>query len=468
MSAGGGTARELETVLFWAEEIAREQGHRLVRPTHLVLAVMSDQREPWPLLILERGGLSYRLALRRLGWRPPIEPRPSAEDRPDFRSSMRLMLLVAVVVAVALMLSIVRKMFAIELPPRSGHRLDLSAEAKDAMRLAEALAPGQGAEAKPAVGRLLLALASRPGEHLRILPNPTVLACDIRTRLGLATSRHRLILACDRPKWIARRVHMRIDRELAAHGRWSRWGVAWFLYGAAGVLGALTVFFLRVLTTALLYLFLWPAALLMAGTRALFGAIAGCDARSHRWLEVPGGDVALTSGSRPASPRAVVVALLAPRLLAALLCILVMTALLWRSVHLGVAIAPMIFRRPDLLTGAAPEALWLGPLSIFAGTLEQNGTVAGIGLLAGLGAGVMSIPTFREVELIRLHAGHDTGGGSRFTRAITAPASVFTGAISCVEAVLPFTGAPIYATAYLVPLFLSVLAAIAALQFVPY
>ncbi len=381
---------------------------------------------------------------------------------------MRLMLLVAVLVPVTLMISIIRRMFAVEPSQGSGHRLDLSAEAKDVMRLARAFAGGPGSEGQPVVGHLLLALASRPGEHLKVLPNATVLACDIRTKLGLATSRHRLILTCDRPKRITRRVHMRIDRELAAHGRWSRWGAAWLLYGTAGVFGALTVFFLRILTIALLYFFLWPAALLMAGTRALCGAIVGVDARSYHWLEVPGGDVAVTSGSRPASPKAVTVALLAPRLIAALLCILVMTVVLWKSSHLGVAIAPMAFRRPDLLTGAAPEALWLGPFSIFAGMLEQNGTAAGIGLLAGLGAGVMSIPTFREVELIRLHAGHDTGGGSRFTRAITAPASVFTGAIACVEAVLPFTGAPIYATAYLVPLLVSALAAIAVLQFSPY
>jgi hypothetical protein len=464
----GGTACGLEAVLLRAEVIAREQEHRLVRPTHLVLAVMSDRREPWPLLILERGGFAYRSALQRLGWRPPIELRTSAAEEPQFRSSMRLMLLVAVVVAATLMLSIVRRMFAIELPPRDARRLELSTEARDAMRLADTFARDRGAQAKPAVGHLLLALASRPGEHLKILPNATVLACDIRKRLGLATSRHRLILACDHPKRITRRVHLRIDLELAAHGRWSRWGVARLLYGAAGAFGALTVFFLSVLTTALLYLFLWPAALLMAGTRAFCGAISGCNARSYRWLEVPGGDVDLTSGSRPVSPRAVAAALLAPRLFAALLCILVMTALLWRSAHLGVAIAPIVLRRPDLLTGAAPEALWLGPLTISAGMLEQNGTVAGIGLLAGLGAGVMSIPTFREVELIRLHAGHETGGGSRFTRAITAPASLFTGAVSCVEAILPFTGAPIYATAYLIPLFLSALAAIALLQIAPY
>jgi hypothetical protein len=468
MSVGGGAVGELEVVLLRAEEIAREQGHRLVRPPHLVLAVMSDRHGPWSLVILERGGLSYDSAVRRLGWRPPIEARTPAAEEPRFRSSMRLMLLVAVLVAVTLTISVVRKMFAVESPPRSRHRLDLNAEARDVVRLAEAFAGGQGAEVKPVVGHLLLALASRPGEHLKVLPNATVLACDIRARLGLATPRHRLILACDRPKRTTRRVHVRIDRELGAHGRWSRWGAAWLLYGAAGLLGALTVFFLRILTTALLYFFLWPAALLMGGIRALCGAITGCDARSYHWLEVPGGDVALTSRSRPASPRAVTVALLAPRLLAALLSIIVMTAVLWRSSHLGVAVAPMAFRRPDLLTGAAPEALWLGPLSIFQGTLEQNGTAAGIGLLAGLGAGVMSIPTFREVELIRLHAGHDTGGGSRFTRAITAPASVFTGAMACVEAVLPFTGAPLYATAYLVPLFLSALAAIAILQFAPY
>jgi hypothetical protein len=45
---------------------------------------------------------------------------------------------------------------------------------------------------------------------------------------------------------------------------------------------------------------------------------------------------------------------------------------------------------------------------------------------------------------------------------------VFTGAVACVEAVVPFAGAPLYASAYLVPLFLSVLAAIAILQLAPY
>lgn len=465
-AAGTRVLRELEPVALRAEAIAREQGHGLLRPSHLVLALMSDWDAPWPDLIVERGGLAYGSALKRLGWKSPESLRASAARRPTLRSSMRLTLLIAAVVALTWLLEILRRMLALGSGPREPDRLALSAESADAMRLAETLA--DETPARPGAGHLLLALASRPGEHLKVLPNATVLACDLRRRLGLATLRHRLILACDRPKLITRGVHMKIDRERAARGRWTRWGLARFLYGFAGAVFAIAVFPVTVLAMALLYLFLWPASLLMAGIRALCGAIGGCDARSYRWLEVPGGDVAITSRARPASPRAVAVALLAPRALAALICVTTMTVLFWRSGDLGVVISPIVFRRPDLLTGEAFDALWLGPLSIFSGMLEQDGVAAGIGLLAGLGAGMMSIPTFREVELIRLYAGHETGEGSRFARAITAPASVFTGAVSCFEAVVPFTGAPIYATVYLVPLFLLALVAIAVLQLAPY
>lgn len=468
MNARENRAAELETVMLRADAIARQQRHGSVRPTHLVLAIMSDWDASWPDLIIERGGLAYGSALRRLGWKAPAGQSLSTPESPRFRSSMRLTLLIAAIVAVTILLNVVRRLFSIGRPAQGPARLALSAEAIETVRLAKVLAAAGTVQAEPTVGHLLLALASRPGEHLKVLPNSTVLGCEVRRRLGLATSRHRLILACDRPKLIARRIHMRIDREIASHGRRSRWGVAALLYGAAGALFAVAAFPVTFLATALLYFFLWPAALLMAGARALCGATVGCDARSYHLLKVPGGDVALTSKTQPASARAVSVALLAPRLLAALLCIVAMSAVLWQSADLGVVISPVLFRRPDILTGAASGALWLEPLSIFAGTLEQNGTAAGIGLLAGLGAGVMSVPTFHEVELIRLHAGHEAGGGSRLARMITAPASLFTGAVSCIEAVLPFTGAPIYATVYLVPLLLWTLAAIAVLQLLPY
>ena len=458
----------LEQVLLRADRIAREQRHGVVRPTHLVLAVMSGWDTPWPDLIVERGGLAYGSALRRLRWKPYSQPHHQEEERIRLRSSMRLSLLVAVAVLVGLAIDVIRRMFAIELPPQGTERLPLSAESTEVVRLAKDFESTTGAAVTPAAGSVLLALASRPGPHLRVLPNATVLACDLRTKLGLETSRHRLILACDRPKLIARRIHMRIDREVASHGRLSRWGAAWALYGAAGGIFALVALFVAFVATGLLYLFLWPAVLLVAGTRTLCGLIVGCDARSYHWLSIPGGDVAVTPESSPASPRAVAVALLAPRLLAAVFCIAAMTVLIWRSADLGVAISPVVFRRPDVIVGGTAEGLWLGPLSIFSGMLEQDGAAAGIGLLAGLGAGVMSIPTFREVELVRLHAGHEAGGGSRRARMLTAPASFFTGAVSCVEAVLPFTGAPMYATAYLVPLILSALVAIALLQLAPY
>jgi hypothetical protein len=428
---------------------------------------MSEWDAPWPYLIVERGGLAYGSALKRLGWKPPEHLGDPVPARPRLRSSMRVMLLVAAVGVLTWLLKIVRRMLANKSLPQGSDRLAMSTESSETMRLAEILAAADNTGTSPGVGHLLLALVSRPGEHLKVLPNATVLACDLRKRLALATVRHRLILACDRPKLITRRVHMRIDRERSAHGRWTRWGLARLSYGAAGAVFAIAVFPVTVLATALLYLFLWPAALLMAGIRTLCGMIVGCDAHSYRWLEVPGGDVAITWREREASPRAVAVALLAPRVLAALICIATMTVLFWRSVDLGVVISPIVFRRPDLLTGAAPEALWLSPASIFSGMLEQDGTAAGIGLLAGLGAGVMSIPTFREVEGIRLHAGHESGGGSRLARAITAPASLFTGAVSCVEAFVPLTGAPIYATAYLVPLFLLALTAVVVLELVP-
>ncbi len=461
---GVSTAEGLEPILTRAREIALDQGHDLIRPTHLLVAILADRATPWPILVLERGGLSDDSALRRLGWRPPAA---WADTRaPRYRSSMRMMLLMASVVLLVSILRLARRLFAIRARPRSEGHLPISADSEEMLRLAGAIKGDRPGRTE--AGHLLLSLASRPGEHLKVLPNATVLACALRIRLGLASPRHRLIVACDRPKLITRRCHMRIDREVARHGRFSRWGLASLLYRGAGVLFALAVFPITVLATALLYLFLWPASLLVAATRSLCAAAAGCESSSHLWLKVPGGEVALTPTSRPPSPRAAAAALLAPRLVAAMFCILALLALLWQARDVGVVLSPVLYRRPDLIDGAAQEGIWRGPLMILAGMLEANGTAAGIGLLAGLGAGVMSIPTFSEIELVRLHAGHDAGGGSRLARALTAPASLFTGAVSCVEAFLPFTGSPIYATAYLVPLFLSLLIAGALLQLTPF
>ncbi|HEY6731746.1 MAG TPA: hypothetical protein VI039_12080 [Solirubrobacterales bacterium] len=459
---------QIEDIVIRARVIAELENETSITPTHLSLAIMSARISPWPNLILERGGFSYEKALRRLRSDQSRNQTAGEEGRPKYRSSMRLMLIVFVMDLFAFARALVRRVFSIDPHPSRRDRPELDPESIEVMRLTQVLAAGGAASSDPGEGHVLLALVSRPGEHLRVLPNSTIIACAVRKRLGLATRRHRLILACDRPKCLTRRGHIELDRKIAANGRRSVWGGVWFTYGALGVVFAIAVFPITVLAMAFLYLFLWPAALLMSGLRTLCGMIVGCDARSFHWLKVPGGDVALTPKDRPASPRAVAIGLLAPRMLALALCLVTMTVLFWRSDRLGVVISPVIFRRPDLLTGAATEGEWLGPLSIFSGMLEQDGIAAGIGLLAGLGAGVMSIPTFREVELIRLHAGHEVGGGPRLARLITAPASLFTGAVSCVEAVLPFTGSPIYATAYIVPLFIAASLALVGLELTPY
>lgn len=456
------------SVVMRASVIAELEREASITPTHLALAIMSAWDSPWPDLILERGGYSYDRALRRLRSDRSRDDSSAEREGPQYRSSMRLMLIVFVMDLIAFARALFRRAFALGPGAPRPDRPVLDAESAEVMRTSRGLAAGGEGSPDPSAGHVLLALVSRPGEHLRVLPNSTVVACAVRKRLGLATRRHRLILACDRAKWLTRRAHMKLDREVKAHGRRSRWGVAWLAYGALGVVFAAAVFPVTVLATALLYLFLWPAALLMSGVRTLCGAMVGCDARSFHWLKVPGGDVALTPKDQAASPRAFTIALLVPRIAALGLCLATMTVLFWRSESVGVALSPVLFRRPDILAGVASEGYWLGPLSIFSGMLEQDGAAAGIGLLAGLGAGVMSIPTFREIELIRLHAGHEVGRGSWLARSITLPASLFTGAVSCIEAVLPFTGSPLYATAYIVPLFLSASLAVAALQLMPF
>ena len=37
--------------------------------THALLAIMCEFDSPWPKRIIERGGLTFRLALRSLRWR---------------------------------------------------------------------------------------------------------------------------------------------------------------------------------------------------------------------------------------------------------------------------------------------------------------------------------------------------------------------------------------------------------------
>ena len=80
----------------------------------------------------------------------------------------------------------------------------------------------------------------------------------------------------------------------------------------------------------------------------------------------------------------------------------------------------------------------------------------------------MSIPTYRELQLIRIHAGHEVGLGSLLGRAITLPASILTGAFACIETMLPLRNSPFYLTIYLLPLAISLVLAAAIVALLPY
>ena len=95
------------------------------------------------------------------------------------------------------------------------------------------------------------------------------------------------------------------------------------------------------------------------------------------------------------------------------------------------------------------------PLVILIDADDGTGPFLAIGILAGVGAGAFSVPSAREVQLIRLTGGHDVGRGSRLVRVIVAPLVGLTGVCSAVEAILPLRAelftSPVYALPLILP-----------------
>ena len=448
-------------VLRGAEALAEARGDRSVASTHLLLAIMAQSDSAWPRRIAERGGMCFGDAMRRLGWRrSEALERLVDEPPPVHRPSMRLV--VILVLASKLRVALLRLRHA---PRHERPRWDLGAV--ETVAIAERLAAARGSTPL-GVGHLLLALASSPGPHLRLLDNATVLACAVRKELGLAAWHHRLVLACDLGNLQLRRLRMRLGAEVAIHGRASAWGAASAVYACAGLLTALVLFVIVGLANLLLYLFLWPGAILMTGFRTLSEVAAGCGVRSHRWHEIPGGEIGFWGDARRLRDRTAAAVVFAPRVLAFLCSTAALVVILWRSQRLGVSPLPTVYARPDIVTGANSDSLWLAPLVILVDFISQYGGLAGVGLLAGLGVGFMSLPTYRELALIRLYTGHDVGFGSRLGRRLSLPAALLTGALACVEALLPFRNGPIFLTIYVIPVFVSAMCAAAIVGLLPY
>ena len=448
-----------------AGRFAAHQRRDCVTPTDLLLALSAEPEGRLPELIVERGGLSFGRALRRAGsadrkGMSRLVPDPP----PPYRGSMSQTVVILFLAPLLLVASIRWRRSAVPPPPRLGS--DSAVVLDLARQLAGEDAQQDGA---PVVtpAHLLLAVASSPGRHLRLFDNPSLMVCALRRELGLAAWHHRLVLALDAVKLRARRTKMRLDRRVAKRGRVSRWGLARAAYALAGLLGAALVFPITVLANVFLYLFLWPAAILNAGLRALCGVAVGCETTNHRLHEIPGGELALAGARAETSDRRLLVALLLPRLLAFLISTAVLVVIVWRSERLGVAMFPTLFARPDL-TASEVDGIWLVPLALFGDTLHQNGAPGGIGILAGLGLAFMSMPTYNELTLIRLYGGHELHQGSSLIKLLTLPATILTGAIACIEAVLPFRNGPIYLTVYIVPAAFSLLLAGLIVSLVPY
>jgi hypothetical protein len=420
------TTAERRGLLSRAQSFAEARADAAVTTTHLLLAVMAAGDTVWPKRIVERGGLSLELPLKRLHW--PLVSGASSADVRRYRASMRLT--VIVVVAAGFLAVFRRWRLRLVLVPRP----PLDRAAAEVLLLAASLDPPRRHAPDTQVGLVLLALATTPGRHLRLLDNGTVLACAARRDLGLDHWHQRLILGLDWPKLLTRRARARLVAKVAAHGRLSLWGLLLLTFRAVGLLSAAIFFLLTVPATIFLYVFLWPALILTTAIRSAACALARLETRAHKWYEIPGGEVSLAGGGGPVGSRRLAAVILIPRVAAFAVCVAALVFVGWRSQRLGVALFPTVFSRPDLLLGLDPNSSILTPFVLFSDALSQDGALKGIGLLAGLGAGMLSLPTYRELALVRLHAGHESGRGSRLGRILTLPASLLVGAFSCVEA----------------------------------
>lgn len=451
---------ERQRLVGRAQGFAEARGDKAVTTTHLLLAVMAADESIWPEQIVARGGLSIELALRRMAW--PRTLGASSIYVRRYRASMRLTIIVVVASG---FYAIVRR-WRLKVVPIPGPPLDRAAG--DVLTLAAKLERPRLSARDAELGLVLLCLASTPGRHLRLVDNATVLACAVRRELGLACWHHRLILSLDWPKLLTRRTRAYLVSKVVAHGRLSLWALVLLAFRVLGILSTGIFFLLTVPATIFLYLFLWPALILSTAVRSVACAFARLETRAHKWYEIPGGEISLAGDGHPVDPRRLAAVILLPRAAAFAFCVIALVFVGWRSQTLGVALFPTVFSRPDLLLGLDPSSSILAPFILFSDALSQDGALRGIGLLAGLGAGMLSLPTYRELALIRLHSGHDSRRGSRLGRVLTLPASLLAGAFSCVEAVLPLRNGPIYLTVYVVPLGCAVGLAAAIEMLLPY
>lgn len=170
----------------------------------------------------------------------------------------------------------------------------------------------------------------------------------------------------------------------------------------------------------------------------------------------------------PSSDVRLALAVLLPRLACFALCVFSLFVLFWQTVRLGVYPFQITIARYDIVAGNVDASVILAPVIIFFDAWYVHGPILGTGILAGVGAGALAVPSFREIELVRMAGAHELGRGSRVVRATVAPLLVVTAVVAFFEAILPFKGGPLYLTMYAIPVGVAFLASLPLRMLLPY
>lgn len=438
-----------------ARFIARYQRRSEVAADHLLLAIMGSTDSRWASILIERGVGTYDQAAKVAGPLPRLDALNGlSQERVATERPMRRVLVDYII---GFLLVILRR-----LRPRAERspvtpELPFGSDAELVLRVSEELASDSAT-----VGHVLIALASLPGAQIKLLRSDyRVVAAAARLAVGLPRRRDRVILALRRPALECQRR----ETCLKAGSRRSR--LAYLAMRICGVVWAVIVFAVETIATCALYLFLWPALLLMNGIRAAVSAALGVPFTIRRAHEIPGGETDIQPSGGYSDSRAAATMLI-PRLICFVICVISMLLLFWQTHRLGVEPFPLTVSHFDILEGHSASDQVLGPLVILIDAITAHGPFLAIGILAGVGAGAFSVPSAREVQLIRLTGGHDVGRGSRLVRVIVAPLVGLTGVCSAVEAILPFKGGAVYLTVYVLPLIFAIAVSILLQALLPY
>jgi hypothetical protein len=444
-------------VLPTAEPIARYRESGTINADHLLFAIMSDTTSTWARILDERGVGSYD-AVRKVS--APLPSRATlgvSEVQPaHYAKPMRRVIIDLILGVLVLMLSGLRRR---RTSTPNAPALPLRQDTLLVIDVARQLA----ANAEITAGHVLVALASVPGPQIKLLRREhQVIAAAARHELGLERGRDHMLLLLHEPVLAVRRL----ERRLREAGGITRTLIRWALR-VCGVLWALTIFFLETTATLGLYIFLWPALLLTNGVRALVARLLRLNFTVRRAHEIPGGELEVCAPPGVSDLR-IAGMLLIPRAACFAVCVSTMILLLWQTQRLGGVAFPVTFARYDIIQGHVIVAQLVGPTLVLFDSFISHGPIVGCGMLAGIGCGVLALPSFREVQMIRLVGGHDVARGSKALRVAIAPLALITGLFAWLEAILPLKGGPLYITVYAVPLVLAYALAFRLLWALPY